>query len=455
MSMQAGAIRLHGRIALPNLPAVEPKSHRSSLRPAHALWAGAFVIGLIVFVSMPQRELPLYVHAAERMLHGETIYRIDERSFTYPPLFALPFVPFTYLPEAAQRGVWYAVNFAALAIIFVGLRRRLEPILCTAPQRWITSRWFFWGLVVLIAGRHVSAVLENQSHDLLVFLGAFLALDALCSAREKVAGLWAGLATALKATPLLFAPVLLWQRRWAACACLALALVAGTLLPDIVLPARNGVSWTASWYRTFITTIRPGETATAHKAWYPWNQLNQSLAGTCYRLFTPPPPDPDRYDVSVLHLDRAGLRIVTLGCQFAALAWLLWLTRPRLTRDLIGDELGFVRLGQGAALLTAMVLLSPTSIKTHFCVLLVPAAFCLADFLYRRRDPLVGAALAVSFVLGTLTTKSVLTKVLGDHVMAYGTVTACAVALYLGTGRVLLQRARETRASAACRFALA
>ncbi|HMF11123.1 MAG TPA: glycosyltransferase family 87 protein, partial [Gemmataceae bacterium] len=231
MSMQSGAIRLHGRIALPTVRAVEPRAQRWSLRTQHLLWVVAFVVGLIVFVSMPQRELPLYVLAGQRMSQGETIYRTDERAFTYPPLFALPFVPFTYLPEAAQRVVWYAINFAAMAIIVLRLKRRLVPILPATPRGWTGSPWLFWALVVLIAGRHVSAVLENQSHDLIVFLGAFLAIDALCSARPKVSGLWAGLATALKATPLLFAPIFLWQRRWAACACLALAIVAGTLLP--------------------------------------------------------------------------------------------------------------------------------------------------------------------------------------------------------------------------------
>jgi hypothetical protein len=434
-----------GRTGLPAAATGKPKSREFPPWLVRLLWAGAFIVGLIVFVSIPQRELPLYVRAGERMLLGETIYRTDERSFTYPPLFALPFVAFTFLPPLWQRVLWYTINFAGLAIILVGLQRRLRPALPAAGSGWAASLLLFWGLIVLLAGRHISAVLENQSHDLLVFLGAFLAVDAMCAARAKTAGMWAGLATALKATPLLFAPVLAWQRRWGACACLALTLTAGTLLPDMLFPARDGVSWTVTWYRTFITTIRPGETAASSRAWYPWNQLNQSLAGTCYRLFTPPTPDPDRYDVSLLHLDRLALRAVTLGCQMAALAWLLWLTRPKLTQNFTGDELSFARLGQGAALLTAMALLSPTSIKTHFCVLLVPVAFCLADFLYRRRDPLVGAALAAAFVLGTLTAKGILTKELGDHVMAYGTVTGCAIALYLATGRVLLQRAAANR----------
>jgi hypothetical protein len=401
-----------------------------------AAWGLAFVVGYIGFAVKPYTELPLYMRAGERMRDGEPIYRTDERPYTYPPLFALPFVPMTWLSEPFRRPMWYVVNFAALAVIVLRLERRVAPILRSGPPAWA-----FWGLVALLAGRHILAVLENQSHDLLVLLCAFLAIDCLCSARSKLSGLLAGLGAALKATPLLFAPLFLWQRRFAALACLVLALGIGSFVPDLLCPAKDGVGWNISWYRTFLHLAQPGESASS-TAWAAWNQLNQSLAGTCHRLFAPPPDEPDRYDVSFVTLDRNTLKVVTLTCQLAAFAWLMWVTRPALTRHLSGEQLSFARLGEGAALLTAMVLLSPTSIKTHFCVLLVPIAYCLADYLYRRRDLLVGGALAIAFVLGTLTVKGLVSKQLGDRIMAYGTVTGCAVALYAATGRVLLQRSK-------------
>src|SRR5262245_26964423 len=326
-------------------------------------WVLAFIAGFIAFAVKPYTELPLYLRAGERLRAGEPIYRTDERAFTYPALFALPFVPMTLLPEPMQRPVWWTINFAALAAIVLRLRRRVAPIIGEGARAWL-----FWGLVALLAGRHILAVLENQSHDLLVFLCAFLAVDALCAARDKTAGALAGLGAALKATPLLFAPLFLWQRRWAAAACLLIVLLAGSFLPDVIFPANDGVSWNVSWYRTFLHHAQVGESASS-SAWSAWNQLNQSLAGTCYRLFTPPLLDPDRYDVSLVTLDRTALKIVTLACQLAALVWLLWITRPALTRHLTGEALSFARLGEGAALLTAMALLSPTSIKTHFCVL--------------------------------------------------------------------------------------
>jgi hypothetical protein len=399
-------------------------------------WSVIFITGFVAFALKPYTELPLYLLAGDRIQAGEPIYRAGERAFAYPALFALPFVPMTWLPTILQRPVWYIVNFLALAIVCIRLHRRIAPMMPAGARTWL-----FWLVVAVLAGRHVLAVLENQSHDLLVFLCAFLAIDALCAARGKTAGALAGLGAALKATPLLFAPIFLWQRRWAAFACLTIVLVAGSFLPDLLYPAKDGVSWNVSYHRAYLHKAQPGESASSG-AWQAWNQLNQSLAGTCYRLFTPPPEDPDRYDVSLATLDRTSLKLVTLGCQLAALAWLLWLTRPSLTRHLSGTAQAFARLGEGAAILTAMVLLSPTSIKTHFCVLLVPTAYCLADFLYRRRDLFVGAALVVSFVLGTLTVKGIVTKELGDRIMAYGTVTGCAIALLWATGWVLLQRSR-------------
>jgi len=223
------------------------------------------------------------------------------------------------------------------------------------------------------------------------------------------------------------------------------ALFAGLLLPDLLYPAQDGSLWIVSWHRTFLTSIQPGEAATS-SAWMPWWELNQSVAGTVHRLFARPGPrNAQMPDVSLVLLDRTALKIVTLGGQLLVAAWLFWVMRPSLTRHQTGSQQAFARLGEGAVLLMAMVLLSPTSIKTHFCVLLAPIAFCLADFLYRRRDPFVGAALVVTLVIGSLTVRAILSQSLADWVLSAGSITWCAIALYAATGRILLERARLAR----------
>jgi hypothetical protein len=412
-----------------------------------ALWVALFFAGLVSFLLLKKdSELPVYMVAAGRMARGEPIYRDEPRAFTYPPLFGLPFVPVALLPQAVQPTLWYLVNFAALLLILVRLQRRLQAVLVAAPGLRAPAVWMFWALVAVLASRHIVTILERRSHDLLVFLFAFLAVDAWCAGRSKAAGALAGLGAALKATPLLFAPIFLWQRRFPAFLCLVLALIAGLLLPDLFCPAQDGSLWIMSWYRTFLTSIQPGEAA-ASSAWMPWWELNQSVAGTVHRWFAHPGPrNGDLPDISVVLLDRTPMKIVTLACQLIVAAWLFWVTRPALTRHLRGEPLRFVQLGQGAMVLMAMVLLSPTSIKTHFCVLLAPIAFCLADFLYRRRDPFVGFALIVTLVLGTLTARELCPRKVADWTLVAGSITWSALALYAATGRIVLERARLARA---------
>jgi hypothetical protein len=299
-----------------------------------------------------------------------------------------------------------------------------------------------------------------------VLLCVVLAIDAWCGAKAKATGWWAGMGAALKATPLLFAPLLVWQRRWIGLAAMMVSLAALTFLPDLFFPAQNGRSWTVSWCRTFLAGVAPGESAQLKSTWPAWTVLNQSLAGTMHRLVTPVPPRAARaafdrnqqrwafnlpsgranFDAHVLALNPTARKWATLLVQLAALGWLAWVTRPGLTKRLTETQRSFQRLGEGAAVATAMVLLSPSSIKTHFCVLLLPVAFCLADFLYRRRDVFVGLMLCTAFVLGTLTVKDLLGVELGDRVLAYGSVTACTLALYAATGRVLLSRSRSCHA---------
>ncbi len=366
--------------------------------------------------------------------------------------------------------LWYLVNVGVLALIFWRLNILLQPALGDKPQRWL-----FWVLMLALAGRHVIAPLENHSHDLLVFLCVLLAIEAWCGAKAQSVGWWAGLGAALKATPLLFAPLLVWHRKWIGLAVMGASLAALTFLPDVLCPAASGASWTISWSRTFLAGVAPGESATLRNTWPAWTVLNQSLAGTIHRLVTPVPTEVARgdrsakasdnrkgwafnmpsgranHDAHIVALSPTGRKWAVLPAQLAVLGWLAWVTRPALTRRLAETQRSFQRLGEGAALATAMVLLSPSSIKTHFCVLLLPVAFCLADFLYRRRDPFVGAMLGLTFVLGTLTVKDLLGVELGDRVLAYGSVTACTLGLYLATGRVLLQRSRCCQEGASAR----
>ena len=98
---------------------------------------------------------------------------------------------------------------------------------------------------------------------------------------------------------------------------------------------------------------------------------------------------------------------------------------------------------EGAAIMCAMLLLSPMSSKQHFCSLLVPIAFCVADYLYRRRSWYVAFALGLVFALGTLAAKDIIGRPLGNQLLAYGSLTICTLSCLLATGFVLISGSRS------------
>jgi hypothetical protein len=420
---------------------------RCGMRSAGLCALGSVVAALVLsllnarlgFWSERTGDLPVYVRAAERMAEGEEIYRPeDPRPFTYPPFLSLAAYPGSLLPESAQRPFWYCLNALVVLALFHLIRRRRREL---APAR---RSWPFWLLLAVLGGRHVSSVFENQSNDLLIVLLVALCAD-LAPRRDSRAGAMAGLGAALKATPLLFLPVFLWQRRWAAAAGLVAALAAATLLPDLVFPRNDGGSWVLAWRRAFLPEIRPGwPAAKVGGAWSESNILNQNLAGTLYRLSTPVVEDHDMaVNASLWEADRHLLRGIILLAQAAVFGVLLLATRPRWTRGLDAPEFANRRWGEAGAVACGMLLLSPMSSKSHFAILLLPLGFCLADYLYRRRDPVVLAHLLLVFAAGSLTTKAIWGQRVGNLILARGTVTLCALATLSATAYLLVRRGRS------------
>ncbi|MEZ5987736.1 MAG: glycosyltransferase family 87 protein [Planctomycetota bacterium] len=428
-------------------------------RHARLLVAAAALAVVAVLVVQAYRkdtsELPVYTLAGDRMAQGQEIYRPDEpKPFTYPPFFALPFVPFRWLPEAVHRGVFVVVNVAALALVFRLLWRLLAPIVGARDRR---AQVAYWVLVLLLSSRHLTSVLENQSHDLLVLLPLLAGVVAWARGRCVGTGAGVGLAVAAKATPLVFVPVLAWQRHYKAAAVAVAALVVATLLPDWLCPRADGGSWVGAWADTFLEGLTPGEAATAEGAWSSWNKLNQSLSGTLYRLsFFEGPAREHYWDVRVWAPSVGLYKVVLYGLQLALIGATAFLCLPRFLADVGPGERGFRVLGQAGLLVCCMVLLSPMSSKSHFCVLLLPIAFAGADFVFRRRDPALLVLFLVLLALGPLSSKGVLRPFFGkdlgvgptsagDLFLARGSVTGCALAAWLAAGHALFHRARAAR----------
>ncbi len=392
------------------------------------------IVGLSLFVPKAG-DLPFYLTAAERMRQGESIYRTEESGWTYPPFFGLPMMPLVDLPKGMQRTLWFTVSVAMLVASLYLLRRWLIR-LCLHQGDRPRAEIGFWLVVFVSSVFFLTSPLQGLTHDLAILLLVTLAVDALCAEREGWAGLWAGLGAACKATPLLFALVFLWQRRFRALAVMTVAMVGATLLPDVLYPQKSGELWSASWAHTFLLKLRPGAAAHAAGAWTEWNPLNQSLAGTLHRLTTHVPAEEcrlwDRWNVSVVSLDQEQRKWLILGGQLGVVLLLLAATRrgrgrlPSEERWPCEDR--WLRtLAEGGAVASAMLLLSPMSSKPHFCTLVLPlAAAWMCHCCRRRAYWLVGWA-SLATLLSLLAAKDLVGGTIGSEIAARGAYTLAAL----------------------------
>ena len=384
-------------------------------------------------------ELPIYMAAAQRIVHGEQFYRPDDphaQAFTYPPFFVLSTVPLVPLPPYAQASVWWFVNLILTGVILFVIARLVWPTVARGVNNGGRSPWILALGIGVLSARFLISPLEYQSHDLIVFALVVLAGFGMSNERDGWAGICGGLAAACKATPLLLLPLFCWQRRYRAAAWFLVALVLATLLPDLLFPAPDGHLWVGHWYDKFVSKVQAGASVQAEGAWSPWNLLDQSLSGTVARLSTPVERKGDMFNVCLLELRRTDQQRLTLALDVLIVAWLAWCTWPR-RRTAVDREPGLAVLTQIGIVLCAMLLLSPMSGTQHFCMLLAPVAACATHWLYVRRDPLIAGLLLLVFLFGTLAARDLL----GPYAVwpqALGAKTWCTMALLLACGRILL-----------------
>jgi hypothetical protein len=416
--------------------------------PLKVVW---IVVALLVIsllsLALPsirnEGELPVYMKAAHRIVQGEQIYRPDDApAFTYPPFFALPctlLLPFSEM----SRYLWWFMNLTLFCGVIWLVTAMAWPVAsCQArkkgPPIWVNSL-----VIGILAARFLISPLEYESHDLIVLSLVLLAGTALATQKDGWAGLSAGLAAACKATPLLFLPVFVWQRRARAAALLVIALIVASLLPDLLFPSQDGQRWAVSWYQKFVSKVEVGQTATAHGAWARWNPLNQSLPGTMTRLFTPMPEGRDWANVTLFHMPNAPLKLVILAMEGAVVVCLAWVTWPSRLRRVTPEFQSLFWLGQTGAVLCGMLLLSPMTSTQHLCALFVPITFCVTYWNYCRRSWFVSASLLGLLVFGTLGAQDVVGAYLADHMQAFGGGTICALIGLISSGYIMATHKRQ------------
>jgi hypothetical protein len=343
------------------------------------LWLGFLLAAALYYVFHFYRHpagFPLYRHAAECVWTGQVL-QVCKLPFTYPPVFAFVMLPFLAVLPWLGLLIWYAI-----ALICTVWSCRLCEELATRlfPGEWTDRRRELLRLFAILLGlKFILAVFENQAYDLLVLPLALSGILELTDGRDVSGAVWLAAAGALKITPLIFLPYLLFTGRLAAAAVFAIAFAAFSFLPDLLFhPQGSEDGYFLTWVRE---VAAPGlfndPSATPLAFWDGANPYNLSLRGAV-----------------ALAVEGTGhdflfwLRVVQIA--FIASVAVLFVAGRRTKAVPV----------EVALLILSALMLAPMTSRTHFVGLLLPYYLIVAAVLRNKHvAPISIVALVLSFVL--------------------------------------------------------
>lgn len=395
------------------------------------------LLGLgLAFVTKPEHLSEwdhVYLRTAERMTQGLNIYSYTE-GYLYPPGMAWLAIPFTWLPQPANRLAFFLVNAICLVCLCrwswqLAGGQRLEG------QRSVEHREHLICLVgVLVGLRYSIDALAHQQTDLVI--AALLVGGSLSLNRQRVllSATCFGLAAGFKCTALLWCVFFVLRGRWLATVWLVLVAVGINLLPDLTWP-HEGNWWLLEWAQRYLLPMR--EASYQPGIWGSALIYNQSLAGLFNRFCCTDwvwagdildcVPAAQAWTPGQLKLVIGGVSAALLGGMM--LLWWRSAGRP-------GQDTGERDVLLFSSVLLLMVLLSPMSSKPHFATLLLPG-FVLARLAVQRRGLLLWLLLGGAIVASVFSTRDIVGKYFAQLALWHGSVTWSTLLLLAGVAWVV------------------
>jgi alpha-1,2-mannosyltransferase len=385
------------------------------------------------FVKIPA-GMEMYPQAAACMLRGEMLQTCDI-GFSYPPIFALLMLPLEPMPLWLRNLAWYLITIGAT----IGLFKLAEMIARRAIAIPLTAFELGWLrlLVLLLSSKLVLAVFENQAYDALVLFVLFCGLAAMVTGREAWGGAGLALAAALKATPLIFLPYLLWKRHFVAAAVFVVVFIGASFLPDLFFtPAGATHGYFVSWLRDVAGASFGVVPHGAYAFWAGPNIMNHSIHG-----------------LVSLNIDETTHRMLNhavlyaVDAAFVIVVGTLIALTPRRPESIAID---------GSLLLISMLMLSPMTSRSHYVALILPYTALIAlGFRDNRTRNLGRAVLAASFILVTLSGNDLVGQGFTDWAYRHSAMALGTLALLIYFAVLVIGRYRQNNSAVAAPSPLA
>ena len=258
----------------------------------------SFVIAMTravgIGLSTHQVDFDVYLMGAKQVFTGHlyTSYLVSPREpFTYPPISALLFIPFTAVSRVTAQAVWAALSTILLTGFLYCSLRAVRP-------SWHKSDLVLSSLILTFPAMMLNPVNMTFGFGQINLLLAFLVLADLTTIpmlkkHSIPRGIMTGVAAALKLTPLIFVPFLFATKQIRA-GCVAL--ITFCLCGVVMLMVAPSESW-SYWTRYVFDAHRVGGVAYIS---------NQSLRSTIYRFSYGRAPD-GLFILLVLSIGLVGL----------------------------------------------------------------------------------------------------------------------------------------------------
>lgn len=286
------------------------------------LLAGILYAAVVIPVGMRRGgDLEVHFTAARLWLDGLPLYAHAPGVGTWwPPLAVLLVVPFALVAQWSAplaKALWAAGSVVCLGSSLVWLPR---------------DRWKTVALAVAAVAVPLHRNFEDLNLNAMLLVLMITAAAELARGREGRAGLWIGVAAALKAFPAVWLLYLGYRRHWRGLAIGVAVAGALTIAPLLCYGVGGAVAALRDWLANTAPVVRT-----------PLGS-NQSLAALATRL----------------HVARAGAAALDIACVALAL---VALRRPKIT-DATFEELAVVGV--------ISVLVSPIA-WVHYFVFALPA----------------------------------------------------------------------------------
>ena len=403
---------------------------------ASCLTAAAIYGPIIAFHrSFHLRDFDVHREVGRRFVSGEYLYD-GGLCYPYMPAAAMYFSPLALIDRNTGLALRYAVAVICLCVT-LGLLFRMARV---HFERLNTASLTVGALTILLAFQFVLQDLDDGGPHLILLLMLTAGIYAASRQRDVAAGLWFGLAIALKITPALFVLFFLWKRRWRLAGCTVVAALIWIVLPATWMGPSNWWNHQTEWAANAGLSLTDRHTGIAEEN--EQRVRNQSLRPSLMRyLVNYPENHPVRRDdpgfTPILNMPPRVAQLVVLIATVGLMGFFAWVTRKPWHGPTDPDW-----LRKCAAMFILVLLLSPITWQQHL-VWLIPALYIVVtDVIVGGRVSLAQAAAFGGYIVLTMVLNyEVLGKQRFAMVLSYH---PFAIAMLLVLGLLLIRFRKDS-----------